>query len=358
MKEKRNGIISLWKFLFAIVIAFFHCSQFYQDIKNPFFPGGYIAVEFFFIVSGFYLAKKLIKEKYDTKNIVGETIKYIFKKILKLFPYILIAYIFSIIIRLYYNPNLKTNELINSIWNLFLLREFGLRSTIILPQLWYLTSMFISIFTLYPIVKKYKEKFIAFISPLIVLFGLGYLSYNWVGLDHAYQIWSGFTRTGIIRGFIELNLGMILYLIHLKLSKVEYTKIGKLALTFLGEGLLVSVLIVINYIDAPKYYDYIMLFFISIAVIIISSEKTLEYNILSGKFFYYLEKLSMPIFINHVFVINLIDYAPIFDPINPVNQSLLAVIISIIFSIIEMKLIDSLNKYNVTYHLKKVFIKC
>ena len=62
MKEKRNGIISLWKFLFAIVIAFFHCSQFYQDIKNPFFPGGYIAVEFFFIVSGFYLAKKGLKE--------------------------------------------------------------------------------------------------------------------------------------------------------------------------------------------------------------------------------------------------------------------------------------------------------
>ena len=201
-KEKRNGIISLWKFLFAIVIAFFHCSQFYQDLKNPFFYGGYIAVEFFFIVSGFYLAKKLIKEKYDTKNIVGETIKYIFKKILKLFPYILIAYISSIIIRLYYNPNLKTNELINSIWNLFLLREFGLRSTNILPQLWYLTSMFISIFILYPIVKKYKEKFIAFISPLIVLFGLGYLSYNWTSLNHAYQIWNGFIYTGMLRGFI------------------------------------------------------------------------------------------------------------------------------------------------------------
>ena len=31
MKEKRNGIISLWKFLFAIVIAFFHSNQFYDN---------------------------------------------------------------------------------------------------------------------------------------------------------------------------------------------------------------------------------------------------------------------------------------------------------------------------------------
>ena len=47
-----NGEISILKFLFALLILAFHLGGFYDK-----FNYGYIGVEFFFIVSGFFFAK-------------------------------------------------------------------------------------------------------------------------------------------------------------------------------------------------------------------------------------------------------------------------------------------------------------
>ena len=86
-KEKHNGIISLWKFIFACVIVLFHCNTFYESTPNYFVKGGYIAVEFFFIVSGFYMARKALKKQ--TKNINNK---------INLIPYTIIIIILSIIL--------------------------------------------------------------------------------------------------------------------------------------------------------------------------------------------------------------------------------------------------------------------
>lgn len=355
MKEERhNGIISLWKFLFALVIAFFHGNGFYENQKNPFFYGGYIAVEFFFIVSGFYFAKKVMPEAYKKETIGIETIKFILEKIKSLFPYILPAYSIAVLLQI---SSLEPNQIANSIWNLFLLRELGFRSVLLLPQLWYLTAMLASMFILYPFLKRYKENFVFLVSPILIALGLGYLSYNWLSLDHTYQIWNGFTRTGMIRGMIEINMGMLIYVINQRMKTVTYTKIGRIFLTILGEGLLLMVLIITDYMDAPKYYDYIMLFSIAIAIQIIVSEKTLEYEILSQNLFYYVEKLSLPIFINHIVWIKFIDIESSLSKINPLNQSLLAVICTIIFSILELALFKCLKKKGLLQKIKKCFIK-
>ena len=162
----------------------------------------------------------------------------------------------------------------------------------------------------------------------------------------------------MLRGFIELNIGMLLYLIHYKLSNIEYTKIGKAILTILGESLLICVLIITNYIDAPQYYDYIMLLFISAAVLIIASEKTYEYKILSNNLFYYLEKLSMPIFINHVLIINCVDNISPLNTLQPINQSIISVVLTIIFSITELKVMEIIKNKKIGYKIKKIFIKC
>ena len=151
---------------------------------------------------------------------------------------------------------------------------------------------------------------------------------------------------------------MLLYLIHYKLSNIEYTKIGKAILTILGESLLICVLIIINYIDAPQYYDYIMLLFISAAVLIIASEKTYEYKILSNNLFYYLEKLSMPIFINHVLIINCVDNISPLNTLQPINQSIISVVLTIIFSITELKVMEIIKNKKIGYKIKKIFIKC
>ena len=56
----RNSLIELYRFLFALWIVWYHG---YFIIKNQYFDDGYIAVEFFFILSGFHFLKTLDKPK-------------------------------------------------------------------------------------------------------------------------------------------------------------------------------------------------------------------------------------------------------------------------------------------------------
>lgn len=59
IKNKRNGKIELLRFTFSLVVALFH---FLPQIGEPkLLSSGFFAVEFFFIVTGYLLAKSLSK---------------------------------------------------------------------------------------------------------------------------------------------------------------------------------------------------------------------------------------------------------------------------------------------------------
>lgn len=57
----RNGTIDFFKFLFTIIIVFYHLDNLIDNPADRITKCGYIAVEFFFIVSGYLLMKKADK---------------------------------------------------------------------------------------------------------------------------------------------------------------------------------------------------------------------------------------------------------------------------------------------------------
>lgn len=354
--RKHNGIISLWKFIFSLVIMIYHTNTFFPDNKIPIFKGGYIGVEFFFLVSGFFLAKKSLSGEYNKKEIGIETFKYIWNKIKSFFPYILVSVIGATIILLIFDENFKIHDLVNDIWNILLLKQFGFRAPYTINTLWYLSVMLISILILYPLVKKYKENFIILISPLIVIFSLGYLNHIQLSISHYYSVWKGFFYTGTLRGFAEMNLGMILYLTHLNLKDIQYTKFGKTILTIVSHFMLIVILCTITFVNTPKRYDYVMLLMIAVAILIMSSEKTYEYKTLSNKYVFYLERLSLPIFINHPFIITIERWVPSIIQLAPMVRLIICVLTTIIFSIIEMIIINYLREKR-NFNISKIFIK-
>ena len=355
-ERKHNGIIGIWKFIFAIVIMLFHSRHLYQSLNTSLFKGGYIVVEFFFIISGFYFIKNVIKEDYNKETIGKETVAFIYKKIKLFFPYVLVAYIINVGARLILFKSETVVNYVNSIWNLLLLRQFGFRAPLYSGQLWYISVMLLSMFILYPFIKKYKENFVLIVSPLIVIFMLGYMNFNKVGLDNSYKWWIGFVKSGTLRGFAEINLGMLIYLLNKKLKSIDYTKLGKILLSLLSEGLLILVLIIISVIDNFVHYDYVMLLFIIISVLIMVSEKTYEYKWLSNNTVFYLERLSLPIFINHSAVIDICYYSKLIE-LEPRLLTIIVVIMTIILSIIEMYLVDILKKKKVLSKCSKLIIK-
>lgn len=57
MTKQRNGIIDLMRFIFCIGIVFGHGRYLGNPTGTvPFAQGGYLGVEFYFLVSGFLMA--------------------------------------------------------------------------------------------------------------------------------------------------------------------------------------------------------------------------------------------------------------------------------------------------------------
>lgn len=340
---KHNGIISLWKFIFSIVIAFYHSQTFYLNKAGALFKWGYIAVEFYFIINGFYFAKKVFKEKYTKKTIGKETLSFMISKIKTFFMPLLIIYIIhllGIIIGCQYS----VSQTLDTIWNFLLLRNFGVGNIIIFWQMWYLSIMLVSLTILYPLVKKYKENFVYLVCPTFIILGLGFLYHNYGTLNVANQYWFYGFNPSIIRGLLDISIGMLLFIAHEKLKKVEYTKFFRIFITILGETLLLGILFLVQFIKNANRYDFIMLFILSFAILIITSEKTYDYKILSNKFVYYLEKLSLYVFINHITVYLYLNL--LYNGTNPLYKSILGVTMTIILSILEERIFAFMKTKN------------
>ncbi|MBR5278787.1 MAG: hypothetical protein IKU23_05945, partial [Clostridia bacterium] len=89
MNTKRNGTIDLLKFAFTVMVMLYHTGYC--------FKGGYIAVDFFFIVSGFLMAKSM---KISVNNGVAagtDTVNFILRKAKGIFPFYISAWLITFI---------------------------------------------------------------------------------------------------------------------------------------------------------------------------------------------------------------------------------------------------------------------
>ena len=301
---ERNGVISFWKFAFALLIVFFHGNILGSSSDTIIGLGGYIGVEFFFVVSGVFLASSIVK-KFDqnTSNLGKDTVLFIAKKIKTFFPYLLLAYI--LLISLYiFKYDVSFSNLLSSIWELLLLNESGIRHFSINTPVWYLSSMILSMFIIYPLMRKFKMNYVYIVAPLVVYLGIGYLNHLFVGLNHTVS-WTGFTLHNNIRAFSELNLGIIIYFLIDKIKNIKFTSLGIFILTFIEMFCLSCPFIISTIINNSPRYDFIMLFIMAIGILIAMGNITLEKRFLNNKFIYFLEKLSLVIFIFHGFCLKI-----------------------------------------------------
>lgn len=354
-KTKHNGIISFWKFCFCLMIIIYHARLFAN--KNDFilFSKGSIGVEFFFIVSGYLMTKKALNNNADIDNLGKETWIFILNKLKVLLPYIICGGLLSLIIlNIYTNMSIYKN--ISSIWDILLLKMTGIKGTQINVPIWYLSSMLLCMFILYPLIRKFKKNFIYLILPLIILLGSGIINQNVTNFRNPNE-WLGFTYLGNIRALIELSIGAIIYIFYEKLKNVNFTKIGTISITVIEILGFLTPFIVSQFVDSKKY-DFIIILILSISILLAFTGKTLEYRTLSNKFSYWLEKISLPLYVfNHpirLFILN----SNLFNNFNYYQKMSLFIFLTFTVSIIAMYTLEYLRKKN--YYLnsiKKIFIK-
>jgi len=355
---RRNGIISFWKFLYAIMVVLFHGKILANDGNLIVSLGGYIGVEFFFIVSGVFLASSIVKlwDK-DNFNLGKDTFKFIWKKFYSFFPYVLIAHML-IWLLYFFTYNFPIHKLTSSIWELFLIQKTGLSYLPTNTPVWYLSSMLLCMFIIYPLMRKYKMNYVYFVAPLAVLLGFGIMNHTIEGLNHI-DTWIGFTYHANFRAFAELNLGILIYFISNRIKNINFTRFGRFCLTLIEFGCLSIPFVVTTLISKSYRYDYLMLLFIAIGVLIAMCNITLEKDILDNKIIYYFEKLSLPIYIFHVFVLKFIfKVVRVFElKLSYSTKISVYLLCSIILAMIMLKVIEYLRSKNFYLNkVKKLFI--
>ena len=151
---KRNGYIDIIKFLFAIVIAEFH-------LGSGVFLGGRLAVEGFFMISGYLMCRSIEKEASSGSGLAVSTVKFIWKKYKSLFFFLLPACILAYTVISIYRETSFLDAIRRApllLFDIIPLNSTGIKGEYVVGISWYLSSMFIALAILYPLAKKFKQK--------------------------------------------------------------------------------------------------------------------------------------------------------------------------------------------------------
>lgn len=345
MKKKiHNGNISVWKFVFALLILCHHCCYIKPNRMGKLFNAGSIGVEFFFLVSGYLLAKKVYSEekKKTKKELYQSTFEFIMNKIKVFYPYLLFSFVCFTIVELFLH-HMSIGRYIMGFVDLILIQEAGLPDKGIVGGSWYLSALILSMAIIYPLMKKYKKTFSCLIAPLLAIFLGGFLIHqiNPKYSLRTYNAWTGVMYMGMGRALFEVSLGTTLYEICEKFKKIKFTKLGSIFLTIFQFSCFSFVILANTFLTTRKL-DWLYIILLIVGVLIGFSEKTYFYEKCNNKVFYYLEKLSLPIYLNNFLFIYVINYTRLSTMLSFPIKFIAVVLVTPLFSAVELWLVKYL----------------
>lgn len=227
MRKEKYTAIELIRFLAAIAVAMYHFGSFYLKVEK-FFPLSYIFVEFFFIISGFFMMKHICEKEHPM-----EPIPYVLKKIKGFYPVYVITFFVQLIIFSVSNSLNSIGEVLGQLfhfkWELLLLHTAGFIQDptfgvdYLQGQTWYLSAMVIALLLAYPLAKYYHKIFIHIICPLSCIIIYSYIAQT-QGTMNVGNEYFGFILAAIPRGFAGTCAGCITYNVCTCLNDKEINK--------------------------------------------------------------------------------------------------------------------------------------
>lgn len=256
--SNRNGYIDCIKFIFALFILEFH-------LGSGLFPGGRVAVEGFFMISGYFMMGSIERHRDTQANIGISTVRFLshkyFSLLSVLLPSSLLGYIVYSVIQ-----DRTIAEFVHRLplllFDLIPLREAGFRGVYTVGISWYLSAMFLSLAFLYPLCKKFRSSFTLTICPILALLIYGFLSHSYGHLAIASMYIDGcFIGAGLLRGIAGCTSGCILYEAIRCLSQKRTTNAGRIIFT-LAELLCFAFMLLVMHKKPKSNYDYVLVFVI------------------------------------------------------------------------------------------------
>ena len=345
--------IDFLKFVFSIVILLHH------SYKLPSFNGvhyilqsGALSVDFFFIVSGYFMMKKVSSFPFINSNmILRESIRYISHTYARIFPFVLLSYFLGTMILLIYKNSIDLflRILSSSIFELSGTFMFGLKGYYINSLTWFISAMIIAKFIIYPVALKYRELLTMYIAPILVFICLGFYSQNYGCLGGTFDFFGG-VYVGVYRAIMGILTGCIIFKavevlnINIKDHCPVEPKIMRTLLTYLQ---CLVIFIILFYMQVMKqgrgdfiiYFVFCMLIIISLLI-----ETNYSYGVMNRlrtiNDKWHFGKLSLSIYLtqNIFFILFKLGIR-----MNMLSEVCLYIIGTFILSIISIKFINNIE---------------
>lgn len=327
----RNNILDFYRIIFTLIICLHH---FQGTLDTKIISTGYIGVEFFFILSGFFLYKSFKKNNNET------AFQYTVKRIKRLYPEYILAFILCFILQMAQSGKEKSVDFIfQAISEITLMQNIGIFRGGFNYPLWYLSVLIFAGYIVYELLKKDKETFSKIISPIAIVFTFSLLNSMGKGLENWDTVYGIYLP--LLRGFSDICIGVLISeFVDTKYFKDIEEKKGIFRIVeILTYACLLYIIIFQN-----KFAMYSILL-IPIVILAANNKNSLAYKFLNWKIFGNIGKLTYTMYLNHASFIILTSF--LYNKILHKNISTILIIsiyigALILYSIISRKIVYKL----------------
>lgn len=364
MGKKINGEIELLRFVFAIGVVLVHSRNLFGEEWRYFLKGSF-GVEFFFIVTGFFLAKSVSKKNEGgiPRNLVKETLQFISKKVCAIYIELMLAAVFGLIF-IFLTSTLPKKEVLliffQSIpYDYLLLFATGFWKNNINVPVWYLSTMLLCTAIYYLILRMTPEWLKKIGIPIVSMCLLGWMIKE-SGSILGPVIWTGLTFRGNIRGFAEIGIGITTYFVVQELGNITFSKISKIAFAIFKW---ISLIVIIRWICVGSTNKLLPLYFVLLvfSLVIVFSQQAFDSKIYQNRGCYYIGQISMPLYLCHYYFCSSEKELASLNNILPVDMEpwkkiTVLLVVSVVTAIVIKIWANWIRKSGILMKIKALFI--
>ena len=287
---QRNNAVELLRFAIIMCVCVHHYCGYA--------PGGYLGVDFFFVLGGFLLMQHFRYKNHSEQMPVTIAWSYTIGRYKRLLPAYLFAFLISILLGISLAETISGSVFVNnSIWELSMLEGFGITENLVVGPGWFCSSMLIAGFIIYFLLAKNEKIYLQLIAPVSFMVIFTWMFRTFGHLNRWLQ-YDSFIATGTLRGFAEMGLGCICFKIftYLKERVTEKYKIWSSIIEICCIGYITY--IIFNYGMTQADFTCVLAMAVLITSLFIGN--SFLARMLNNKISGYLGKISLAIYLNHI----------------------------------------------------------
>lgn len=213
--KRELELLTILRGLAALWVVFYHIADRLAPYLGSSVVGyihqGYLAVDFFFVLSGFVIALNYQKHFESFKTSIFK--EFIIKRIARIYPlHLLILCCYLIIPFLYWVTNRAFNiEVTNFVTHLFLVNNWFIFANMSwnVPA-WSISAEFFA-YLLFPLIAIYFNKHKSLLSLVLTYIVLNIIIIIWFSCQNVVSIGVDIPQNGLIRCIIQFSLGVVVY---------------------------------------------------------------------------------------------------------------------------------------------------